>query len=496
HYGLYPPDRGELKNLNRRQFLPALGIGAGAAAMTSIGRRAAAVAGDRCKRLIVLFTHHGTAYPNWRMRPGGEPEDVDFEFALGGLAQDQFCPALAPLYPHRERLMIVDGLSMVSAYLDPNGTEVHNQGHLSSMTGAHSDHSSGVPLARHASIDQVVAGHIARPDRLRSVEMAVGGAYAPINYIAPRTPLPVEESPLRIWDRVFGLSQGQDTVLSEVWAAQSSILDRVEGQYQELASSGALSSDDLRKLDQHRQMVRDLELRIQGMRQLDCGPIARPDEDYEDMEEGVGYQQTFNALLELLVTGMSCDAFRVATVVLGTLPGSLCGAGNADMHADFAHQSRSDPLAIEMMTNYSAVHAGQMAQVLDALAAIPEDGGTMLDNTMVMWVSELGNGEHGFETWPVVVAGGQGFSGWNMGRYIRMAPSTPPLRSGWQGKGIHQLDWPNDNAGVPHQKMLTSVAQAFGVTDGSGALLSSFGETSITAAGGTEVDLTGPLAGL
>ena len=176
-----------------------------------------------------------------------------------------------------------------------------------------------------------------------------------------------------------------------------------------------------------------------------------------------------------------------------TMPGEVCGLPGADLHNDYAHYARADPQAIETMTTYGTVHANHMAALLDALAAIPEGEGTLLDNTLVVWVSELGNGEHAYETWPVVLAGGSAFTGWELGRYLRIAPSTPALSEGWQGAGVHESDWPNDLAGTPHQKLLVSVARAFDVRGEDGELVDQVGLASTTTADGTAIDLTGGL---
>jgi hypothetical protein len=302
-------------------------------------------------------------------------------------------------------------------------------------------------------------------------------------------PLPVELSPTRVWERVFGLSQGSEEQLAPLYAAQSSVLDRVDQHYAALSSS--LSGEDRIKLDQHRELVRQLEQRFTGLQALECGVVPLPDPNLE-----LDYEARHQAMVSLLTMALSCDATRVASILHTTLPGELCGLPGQDLHNDVAHYARADPQAIATMTTYGIVHANHMATLLDALAAIPEGDGTLLDNTLVVWVSELGNGEHAFETWPVVIAGGGNFTNWRLGRYLRMAPSTPALAEGWQTAGVHEADWPNDLAGTPHQKLLVSIARAFGVRDQYGDLVDQIGLESTTTFDGTQIDLTGELEGL
>jgi hypothetical protein len=479
-------------SVNRRRFLTALGLTAGSLVLPSLARRDRVVRADpgaAPKRLIVMFTAHGCVHPAWRMRPNGEPEDVDFELELVGLDADQLSPVLAPLHRHREQLLVIDGLSQVSAYLDPNATEPHGQGHLSALTGSFNDDRDGEPRAASASIDQIVAQQIGCPDRLASLELGMGLTINPISYAGPRAPLPVELSPTRVWERVFGLSQAGSDELAPLYAGQASVLDRVDEHYAALSSS--LSGEDRLKLDQHRELVRELEQRFAGLQALECGAVARP-----DPEAMADYELRHQTMASLLALALSCDATRVGSILHTTLPGELCGLPGQDLHNDVAHYSRVDPQAIATMTTYVTVHANHMAVLLDALAAIPEGDGTLLDNTLVVWVSELGNGEHAYETWPVVIAGGSNFTNWRLGRYLRIAPSTPALAEGWRTAGVHEADWPNDLAGTPHQKLLVSIARAFGVSDDDGELVEQIGLDAVTTYDGTEIDLTGELEGL
>jgi hypothetical protein len=472
-------------SLQRRRFLTALGLTAGSLVLPSLARRDRLVRASPTgmpKRLIVMFTAHGCVHSAWRMRPNAEPEDVDFEFELGPLGEDQFSTVLAPLHRHREQLLVVDGLSMVSAYLDPNAAEPHAQGHLSALTGSGNDDADGEPRAAGASIDQIVAQHIGCPDRLASLELGMGLTVNPISYSGPRVPLPVELSPARVWGRVFGLSQAGDEQLAPLYAGQASVLDRVDQHYAALAP--ALSGEDRLKLEQHRELVRELELRFAGLQALECGAVPPPDSGLE-----LDYEARHQAMVSLLSHALSCDATRVASILHTTMPGELCGLPGQDLHNDYAHYARSDPQAIATMITYGTVHANHMAMLMDALAAIPEGDGTLLDNTLVVWVSELGNGEHAFETWPVVIGGGGNFTNWRLGRYLRIAPSTPALTEGWQTAGLHEADWPNDLAGTPHQKLLVSIARAFGVSE-------HVGLSSVTTHDGTQIDLTGELEGL
>ena len=134
---------------------------------------------------------------------------------------------------------------------------------------------------------------------------------------------------------------------------------------------------------------------------------------------------------------------RVASITFETVPGAVLGDPGADVHNNFAHEIFGSTYAEEMMTRYTAAHAKHLATLMAALDAIPEsDGSTVLDNTMIVWAGELADGAHGYDNYPVVIAGG----GWafGTGRVIRWAPKTPVKGLLWNG----QL---GTTMGEPHQ---------------------------------------------
>jgi hypothetical protein len=129
------------------------------------------------------------------------------------------------------------------------------------------------------------------------------------------------------------------------------------------------------------------------------------------------------------------------------------------------------------MVNYYAHHARQFARMIDAFAAVPEGSGTMLDNSLLIWMPEHGNGWHDMHKMMFVVAGGAG-GALPTGRYLKYDESLPAPPG---GRGTR--------LGPPHTKLLVSIMQAFGVDR------SSLGVGSATAEDGSTIDLSGPLPG-
>ena len=106
----------------------------------------------------------------------------------------------------------------------------------------------------------------------------------------------------------------------------------------------------------------------------------------------------------------------------------------------------------------------------------------LLDNTMIMWVGELGDAAHGFDRWPAVILGGNAFSSFRYGEYIHHPSDIPIFGKGWYE--------PLSGMAQPHQKLFTSIAQQFGLDT------RVIGEPSLPADDGSTVDCTGPLEGL
>ncbi len=452
--------------MNRRQFLTALGLsGVGSA----LARPSWAVTGPAPKRLVILSTGHGTPYPHWQMRPTAAPDDAAWVADLDGLAATDFSRSLAPLHVHRRRLQCLDGLSLATAELDIPGYR-HEKGWLHAWTGAWVHFTGADLFSTEPSLDQIIARQIARPDRLPSLELTIGGG-RPICHAGMAQQMPLEGDPRRIWDRLFGVGSSEDPSI----AAASSVLDFAKAEHQALAPN--LAAADRAKLDTHYELVRQLEQRLAGLSEAACDApdIASLSASAE------GYNALFDAFAELVGAAFACDLVRVVTVSLGDLPSRDFGWGHylsGDAHNDFAHRIYEDPLAAEAMSDYSAHHAAQVARLVSVLEAIPEDGGSLMDNTLIVWGSELADGWHTFEKYCVSLLGGSW--AWETGRYHHWPWDTTPVP-------MVAYSGPTRGAGRPHQQLLTEVARAMGVE------VDHVGLDQVTTPDGHRVDLTGGL---
>ncbi len=457
---------------NRRRLLAAAGLLGGSLFLPS---RVRAGLPRAPKRLVIFFTQHGTVYGNWRMRPGGVGDTADFSADLTSLTLGEFSEVLQPLHALRRKLVVVDGLAMTSVEADVIGNG-HDLGTRGALTCAQLvNGNAGGP-----SIDQIVARQIRAQGRLDSLELAVvgtrngGAVWRDVGQsISP------DRNPNNVYDRLFPTSfvGSTPTNADRVAAAQGSVLDLVKREYDAVAPR--LSGADRQKLELHRDLVFDIETRLQSPAPMNqCSRPSSPQLNGSD--DASFYESRAEAMFGLTTAALACDLTRVVTIQMDQLNNEQIGAPPGDVHADFAHQQENDAFARQMMTNYGACHARQFASLLERLDAVPEGEGTLLDSCAVLWVSELADGIHNYRPWPVVIGGGLV----RPGRYIYLKADVPnPSRA---------TNFPNftPTIGPAHNKLWVSVGRAVG------ADLSSVGVTEVFTPNGTRIDCSGPLEAL
>jgi len=448
---------------DRRRFLQAMGLGAGSLFLPSTMRGVHAAPEAPPPRILFFFAEHGTFYPNWRMRMPDSPESeqAEYEFDLKDLAPEQFSEILRPLHPYRNEMIVLDGLALLSAMADPYG-DGHAKGWCSSLTGAFARETyDGVKsLASIASIDQRIKEHLREQDSaltdLTSLEYGLanwGGTFHQLSYgtdtqgTAIKVPLEVE--PKKAFDALFG---GKDDLNDPVRAARLGVVDAVREQYAQMAPK--LSGADRAKLESHRDLIADLHKRIETLQNLECTEPNIMDLPYAEWT-GDRFAYKRDSFVELVAAAFSCQVSRVATIFSWIPPMDMIN-GVGDYHHDYAHQSAADgiPEKLQVVTNAERVLAETLAKFAERLKMIPEGDGTVYDNTIIVWVSELADGGHGHNQWPVVLLGG-GAKKFKAGRYLRFPETVPhPLTKDWN---------PGGYVGQPHQPLLTSLCQEMGM---------------------------------
>lgn len=395
--------RHENPSWNRRRFLKGLGLGAAlwpfVPPLSSF-----AAPGDAPTRLLVFYHPHGVA-------SGWFPSGTEHDFALS--------PALAPLAPFQDRLVVVGGLSHAAALTGPGDS--HQRGTQNLLTGTAM---TGGLLPGGPSLDQVVAAQIGQDTAYPSLESAtVPYVFPGIEALCasgPDQPIPMERDPYQQYVRVFGAFEHTEEELERLRAERGSVLDFVEARLEALTP--AIASEDRPKIEAHLQAVRDIEhdLDTLGLLPPGCGlPMLAP-----------GANPSANAHIPLLhqlhtdvlVAAFACDITRVATLQLGVNGGENFAdwlPGIDDAYHPTAHDAIvGQPGKMEQYRAMNVWVAEQLASVLAKLDAIPEGDGTLLDHTLVLWCTSMANGGHGMHDMPFLLAGGAGGL-LQTGRYLR-----------------------------------------------------------------------------
>ncbi len=467
--------------MNRRHFLQRLGLASAGMGLGTLGMRsplAAAGETDAPKRLLIVSHCHGWPYEAWKIHPTGLDTATPWELPLASLSLDEFSAPLAPLHAHRERLIAIDGLSLATAERDVDGNR-HDTGWVHAWTGDNANFSGTDTRATSASIDQIVAAQISRADRLPSLELSVDvdlEAGRPISYAPTGVRLPVLNTPDLAWQRMFGPSLG-DVSLAQ---RQRGVLDFAYAEYQ--ASRVGLSTTVRDRLEAHFALLAGLGDRIEGMAALQCEATPQVPATLDS------YDHRFDTFADLIAAAFSCDITRVATLSLGEMPTADFGWDHLtdNVHKGLAHEIYNDPQKHQAMTDYLTHHAHQMARLVALLEATPDvDGRSVMDNTLIVWGSELGDGWHGYQHYcPTLIGGSWHF---NTGRYLHMPHSTPIqmlVPAGVSSSGYSTV------SGRPHQHLLVSTAQAMGIDT------QRIGIDVVQGQTGEHVSCTGPLTEL
>lgn len=449
--------------ISRRQLLRGSLLAAGAIPLLE-ATKARGQANAYPKRLLFFYTPNGTIDAHFR------PQGGETDFTLGRI--------LAPLAPHRDKLLVLGGVHMPLA--DSGFGSHHTRGVGGLLTGRPilegTFESAGPPTAGWASgisIDQHIAKALAPPTAFRSLELGVHVVDAEVrgrlSYSGPSQPLPPIESPHAAFDRVFaGVGSAQDPQatdpkLERLRKNRETVLSLVR---EELSlAQGLVGAEDRVKLESHLESVRDIERRLLAAPGTSaptpgCAPPSRGDELELNAPESlpaVGQLQ-----LDIAASALACDLTRVATVqwTHAESDQTFPFLGVAGAHHSLSHAGDQDAAAQESLTKINEWYAKQLAYLLAKLASYPEGEGTLLDNTVVVWCNEVGKGNnHDHRDLPFVLAGSCG-GYFATGRFV---------------------DYQASGAGHPHNDLLVSLANAMGLAD------ETFGDPA---------HCTGPLPGL
>lgn len=396
-------------SLTRRTFLRRAGAAALAMPLLQLPRGLRAQGRQQYPtRLVIFYQPNGTKKELWSPQGGTE---TNWEPG----------PILRPLAPLQRHLVLLDGVDLSVALEGPGGP--HQRGMASLLTGeiiTEGDFVGGdgrrAGWAGGPSIDQHLAATL-RPDTMLStLELGVRAVEAVprgrMIYRGREQPVPPINDPLVTFDRLFGGLDGdrEPDSLARQLAERRSVLDAVAGDFAELYRR--VTPTDREKLEQHASSLRNLEQRLAalGDRPDQCRPAAP--ETFDDVSAEQHFAAVARAQIDLLVSALACDLTRYGSVQCSTSVNALrftfLGLDRYQGHA-LSHGGDGNDV---MQTQWDAMlvwYSELLAYLIAQLAAVPEGDGTLLDNTVVLAVNELGRGNtHAHDNAPFILAGGAG----------------------------------------------------------------------------------------
>ena len=396
------------KHMSRRTVLR--GAGATLAlplldAMIPAGVALAQTAANPKPRFVGCFVPHGMAPGYWVPEKEGAL-DASFPFNWKSLE------------PFRDHTVILSGLHSRSAEPPPGATGADHWVAAAFMCASKPRKTAGADVYAGTTIDQMIAKKIGAENLMPSMQLAVedpganssncGEGYSctytnTISWSSPTDPLPMELNPQVVFERMFG-----DGSTPELRAKRrkrdGSILDSLTGSLSRLRNES--SPSDRLRLDTYTENVREIERRLQIA--MKASSVAPP-----EMQVPVGVPQTFDEHIklqfDLLALAFQADITRVGTLLFArdltgrTYPDSE--APTAGFHGASHHGE--DPRRIAELSKINQYHVKMLAHLVDNLAKTQDGDGTLLDHSLVLYGSNMGNSnQHVHYDVPHVLIGG------------------------------------------------------------------------------------------
>jgi len=396
------------KHLPRRTFLRGAGITLALPlleAMIPAGTALAQTAANPKPRFMGIFFPHGMAPGYW------VPESVG---TLGTLP-----PILEPLEKVKNQTVVLSGLWSKSAEPPEGSTGSDHWVAAAFLTAFKPRKTAGSDAnVGSATIDQVIARKIGQESLLPSLQLAVedpgsnssncGEGYScsytnSISWTSPTTPLPMELNPQVVFERLFGSGSSAEERAARRELGQS-ILDSLVGELARLKSR--VGSTDRTTIDQYSAEVREIERRLQLAAKASTtapstgSPAGVPD----------NFDDHIKLQFDLTALAFQADITRVATLLgardLTSRSYRLPDGTNSGAFHGLSHHAES-PKTIKQYSALNRYHVSRMAYLAEKLKSIPEGDGTLLDHSLILYGSNMGNSnQHNHFDVPHILVGG------------------------------------------------------------------------------------------
>ena len=433
-----------MSSYSRRNFLKKFGLSSAALPfINGLPSLQAKSSDGRRKRLVIMFSPNGTL-------PGEFwPEQQEGSISLK--------PIMEPLSEFKEHILTLKG---VHNKVGGDGDD-HMKGIGCLLTGSRL-HRGNIQGGGHTpagwasgiSIDQEISNFLqsneATKTRFGSLEFGVAvpnraDPWTRLSYAGSNKPIAPIDDPQQMLQKMYGKMKDKESLVS--------ILDDVAEDLKSL--SAKLSKEDRQLLEEHMTLVRKVERDLKVAEQESSSDHPEPEIDPNIELVNDNTPKVSRAQIDLMVNGFANDMMRVATLQFMRSVGQarMRWLDINDGHHSLSHKPDNDQSAYDKLLKINKWFAGELAYLCKRLKQTPEPGGqgSMFDNTVIVWVNELGKGNnHTLNNIPFTLIGG--------GLDVKM------------GRALQMPD-------IEHNRLMMTLAHSFGHN------IESFGEKALSAGG-------------
>ena len=408
------------KAISRRTVLRGAGVAfslplleAMVPANTALARTAAAP--SRLRRLGYVYMPMGFNPQEW-VPTGDDLKDLP--------------SSLEPLAPVRDQINVVSGMELKNAY--PGSHATSNSAFLSAARAKRTE-SSDYYLGE--TVDQIAATQIGANAQLPSLELAMDlldnvgqcdNGYACVyqnnlSWSSPTTPLPAEAHPRIVFENLFG-EGGSPRDRQATLKRRASLLDSVTAEMHRFKQQ--LGAEDRNRIDNYFESIREVERRIQKAEET-VGDNPLPDLD-RPLGVPAAYADHARLMFDLQRLAFQGDITRVISFQLAREASTRTypEIGVPEPHHPISHHGKN-PDKLAKLAKINRFHVSLFAEFLQKMANTPEGEGSLLDHSLYLFGSGMGDPDaHDHTDLPIVVAGGAAGK-MRGGRHLQYAKHTP-----------------------------------------------------------------------
>lgn len=355
----------------------------------------------------------------WKRSLAGHPRLICC-YIPNGVNIQQWVPAShGPTYELSPTLKVLEGMREQFTVVSGVGHPASQGGHSGAdtwLTGADLTAVPGSDYTNTLSLDQLVAEHLGGETRFPSLQLSdqsgtgSAGHSHTLSFDRSGTPLPAENSPQRVFERLFVPDSAADrTATLQRYSERKSILDNVLREASSLRRG--LGTEDQRKLDEYLHSVRATEQRVERLVEwVDVPKPVVPSQDLQlNSQAGNAHDRPMwlDVMLELSYLSLVTDTTRVIAFEWSREAGGFGGGG--ENHHELSHHG-GDQGMLDKLAEIDRFHVGRLTRFLELLQQTEELDSSMLDQTVVLFGSGMNSGlggEHSPKNLPLVVAGGR-----------------------------------------------------------------------------------------